>query len=80
MCVAHVCTMYGEDRVEKLTFKAISLYQVVVVVCVAHVCTMYGEGRAEKLTFKAISLYQVVVVVCVWLMCVQCMAKAEQRS
>ena len=34
MCVAHVCTMYGEDRVEKLTFKAISLYQVVVAVCV----------------------------------------------
>ena len=34
MRVAHACTMYGEGRAEKLTFKAIGLYQVVVVVCV----------------------------------------------
>ena len=38
MCMAHACTMYGEGRAEKLTFKAISLYQVVVVVCVWLMC------------------------------------------
>ena len=43
MCVAHVCTMYGEGRAEKLTFKAISLYQVVVVVCVWLMCVQCME-------------------------------------
>ena len=48
MCVAHVCTMYGEGRAEKLTFKAISLYQVVVVVCVWLMCVQCMEKVEQR--------------------------------